>query len=174
VKKAEKIKKLNYMGLGLEKKKDRDPLDFTYSLPAARKPTQRANSTEAEAPKPKADSGESLPLSRMQERNLQFFKNLFQNWCKKKTSKFLRIDDFYRFMVIFGLAPNRPSIESLVNDFDKHIQKPVFAPVDYFIATQKLHIQHEFRSQKPFNQYFVYRVNFQGYLEVSHISFMAL
>ena len=37
---------------------------------------------------------------------LQLITRLFQYWCKQKTSKYLRVDVFYKNMIIFGLAPN--------------------------------------------------------------------
>ena len=70
----------------------------------------------------------------MHEKNMNMFKNLFKYWCKKKTSKFLRIQDFYRFMVIFGLAPNQQLIQQWVQDFDKQIKKPIVSPIDHYVA----------------------------------------
>ena len=99
---------MQYNGQGLEKEPDRDPLDFELANLIAYQ-NKHGGSPGKKQDKFKSSQlveKEAMSHSKIHEQNMTMFSNLFQYWCKKSTSRYLRIQDFYRFMVIFGLAPN--------------------------------------------------------------------
>lgn len=119
----------------MEKEECRDPLYF--ELPKKKQSQSKSQSPTKKDNKEQKDQGGDKNLmtqTQVQEKNMIFFRNLFQYWCKKKTSKYLRIHDFYRYMVIFGLAPNQQMVEQLIQEFDKQIKKPVVSSVETFIS----------------------------------------
>lgn len=92
---------------------------------------------------------------------------LFNYWLKKKESKFLRIGKFYQNMVVFGLAPNTQYLAGVLHNYSEQVKQPSFA---YTTHPNPKVDQIERRKIKPFNKQFVYKLNFDGTLEISHIS----
>ena len=130
---AQQIKKYQYNGQGLEKEPARDPLDF-QNIGSKEARQKKASPTKKDEKVSGALGVPAMSQSQVHEKNMSMFNNLFKYWCKKKTSKFLRIQDFYRFMVIFGLAPNQQLVQQWVQDFDKQIKKPIVSPIDNYVA----------------------------------------
>lgn len=85
----------------------------------------------------------------------------------------MRLTEFYKKMVIFGLAPSTKFLESVVSAFEEKVIKPGY------IAPQVPHGAKvpnlvELSKQKPFNKYFVYSVSLDGKLRASHISLVTI
>lgn len=55
-----------------------------------------------------------MSLQELQAHANKFLTSLFQYWCKKKTSSYLRISKFFMQMVIYGLAPNTQYLQRVI------------------------------------------------------------
>ena len=86
------IKEIHYNGLGLEKAKRVDPLEYLKKMSVKRKQSNEAQK-EKSSPRPAQDP-EVLSISAQQKRLNALLGHLFRYWCKKKTSKYLRMQDF--------------------------------------------------------------------------------
>lgn len=81
----------------------------------------------------------------------------------------MRLSEFYKKMVIFGLAPSTKFLESVIGAFEDKVIKPGFN-VPNIPEGARVPNLVELSKQKPFNKYFVYSVSLDGKLRASHIS----
>ena len=56
-------------------------------------------------------------MHKTQTRFTKLMTHLFKFWAKSKASKYLRLPDFYKNMVLFGLAPDSDFIEKIIIHF---------------------------------------------------------
>jgi hypothetical protein len=105
----------------------------------------------------------------LQARINSLLTHLFKYWVKKKNSRYLRLQEFYKNFVIFGLAPSYKFIENVIETFQEKVIKPGFSmpPIP---EGQKVPNLAELRNCRPFNEFFVYQVQNNGKLVASHIS----
>lgn len=99
---------------------------------------------------------------------------IFNHWCKKG-ARFLRIDSFVQNMVIYGLVPSEKFLLHLIEDVEARFQKPQFVNTeDLLTAQEKIAARKDYSQQKPYNKYFVFKINRQGKLQITHVSFEVL
>ena len=79
------------------------------------------------------------------------------------------MSEFYKKMVVFGLAPSKKFLISVVEAFEEKVIKPGFISPKIPEGSRVPNLV-ELSKQKPFNKYFVYSVSLDGKLRASHIS----
>ena len=57
---------------------------------------------------------DQMGLQELQAHANKFLTSLFQYWCKKKSSRYLRISKFFMQMVVYGLAPNTQYLQRVI------------------------------------------------------------
>lgn len=68
---------------------------------------------------------------------------------------------------MFGLAPNTQYLKSILHNYSEQVKQPSYNYTTH--ANPKID-QVERKKIKPFNKQFVYKLNMDGTLEVTHIS----
>ena len=114
---------------------------------------------------------DQLSIPEQQGKIIQFLTAMFKYWVKKKTSKYLRLNQFFKNMVVFGLAPNTVYLEKLFHNYSEKIQQPNYS---YVTNTNPKVDKIERAKVKPFNDQFVYRLLRDGTLEITHVSLEVL
>lgn len=75
-------------------------------------------------------------------------------------------------MVIYGLVPHEELIRQVVEDIAERFKLPQFKDIHEMMDNVvKIQAIKDYRVQKPYNKYFVYKVNTNGKLEITHVSF---
>ena len=82
--------------------------------------------------------------------------------------------DFYRNMVVFGLAPSTQFLRKVLQSFEDRVKKPAVTFPKEVEGPNGAPNLAELAKLRPFNKYFVYRVDRQRHLHASHISLEAL
>ena len=82
--------------------------------------------------------------------------------------------DFYKNMVIFGLAPSTEFLQNALQRFEEKVRRPAFTMPKELEGPNGVPNLAELAKLKPSNKYFVYRVDRFGCLHVSHTSLETL
>ena len=78
-------------------------------------------------------------------------------------------------MLVFGLVPNEAYLKQILKDFEIRFNRPQFINTDDLTDPQvKVQSLIDYSKQKPYNKYFVYKIEKNGFLEISHVSFEVL
>ena len=77
-------------------------------------------------------------------------------------------------MIIFGLAPNTEFLAEVLQAFEEKVKKPAFTIPKELEGPNGVPNLAELGKLKPYNKYFVYKVDRLGALHVSHASLETL
>lgn len=97
--------------------------------------------------------------------------SIFKFWAKKETSKYIRLGQFFRNMVVFGLVPHSKYLQNVLFNFSEKIEQPKYS---YVTLPNPVEDAKARAQVKPYNKFFVYSLKKDGTLTISHISLEAI